>query len=695
MNAPTNNTSHNTQTDAGVPPAPPEAHQQAVAAELIEGQGDEGEGRADSGMRGTYSPDDNRLRLYSVSRLDAATFERVKAAGFKWAPKQGLFVAPMWTPDRADLLLELCGDIDDEDTSLVERAEERADRFEGYSDRRGSDADAARRSVRAIADHVPFGQPILVGHHSERRARRDAQRIQDGMRRAVKLWETSTYWQERAKGAVRAAKYKERVDVGHRRIKTIEADKRKQQRTTDAAELFLKLWQREDLTRDQAMTIADRDHVSRCFPLAEFPRALPASQYEGSMSLWSALNGGVIDADTARVIAIGHYTRAIAQARRWIEHYDFRLAYERAMLGEQGGLPAERFELEVGGQVLAGGEWCTVLRITRKADAVVSVRTNRRYVPVIGVEEIRDYRAPSAEAAAAAKAATKLAPLCNFPGEGFIEMTADEWKRKHADYKSTRLAKATAEHGAYRYRSAMVSGGGYRLAQVFITDAKRVDPPPPPPAADAPPTVPPVERQVVARPLGQAKQPNEFTAMRDQLRNGGVQVVAAPQLFATPADLALRMVELAGIRNGSRVLEPSAGTGAIMRALREAPGGRAVRTAVEINGRLVDALRLREEGAEVLHADFLSCSVEQLGLFDAVLMNPPFANAADIQHIEHAVGFLKPGGTLVAICAAGPRQHERLQPLVERHGGIWEPLPAGTFSGVGTNVNTVLLSFDV
>jgi hypothetical protein len=39
-----------------------------------------------------------------------------------------------WTPSRADLLLELCGEIGDEDTSLVERAEERADRFDSYSD---------------------------------------------------------------------------------------------------------------------------------------------------------------------------------------------------------------------------------------------------------------------------------------------------------------------------------------------------------------------------------------------------------------------------------------------------------------------------------------------------------------------------------------------------------------------------------
>jgi len=63
--------------------------------------------------------------------------------------------------------------------------------------------------VSAIADNIPFGQPILVGHHSERRARRDAEKIENGMRKAVKLWETSEYWAQRAKGAINHAKYKD------------------------------------------------------------------------------------------------------------------------------------------------------------------------------------------------------------------------------------------------------------------------------------------------------------------------------------------------------------------------------------------------------------------------------------------------------------------------------------------------------
>jgi hypothetical protein len=54
----------------------------------------------------TYSPKDNKLRLYSSTRLARELYARVRGAGFIYAPKQELFVAPMWTPEREDLLIE-------------------------------------------------------------------------------------------------------------------------------------------------------------------------------------------------------------------------------------------------------------------------------------------------------------------------------------------------------------------------------------------------------------------------------------------------------------------------------------------------------------------------------------------------------------------------------------------------------------
>ena len=144
--------------------------------------------------RATYSPDDNKLRLYAASRLDPETYKKVHDAGFRWAPKQALFVAPAWTPGREDVLLSLAGEIEDEDSTLAERQEARAERFTGYSGKRASESAQALDEVERLAAMIPPGQPILVGHHSERRARRDAQRIENGMKRAVMLFERAEYW---------------------------------------------------------------------------------------------------------------------------------------------------------------------------------------------------------------------------------------------------------------------------------------------------------------------------------------------------------------------------------------------------------------------------------------------------------------------------------------------------------------------
>ena len=191
----------------------------------------------------TYSPEDNKLRFYPFARLAKEDYDRIKAHGFSWAPKQELFVAPMWTPERQQLLEMWCGEVGDEDKSLVDRATERAERFDNYSEKRESDANRAREAVSEISNGIPLGQPILIGHHSQRRAEKDAQKIQNGMEKAVRLWDQSQYWKDRAAGALRHAKYKELPDVRARRIKKIEAEKRKQERAKTEAEHLIRFWE--------------------------------------------------------------------------------------------------------------------------------------------------------------------------------------------------------------------------------------------------------------------------------------------------------------------------------------------------------------------------------------------------------------------------------------------------------------------
>jgi len=179
--------------------------------------------------------------------------------------------------------------------------------------------------------------------------------------------------------------------------------------------------------------------------------------------------------------------------------------------------------------------------------------------------------------------------------------------------------------------------------------------------------------------------------MKSNLKNGGATVAVAPTLYPTPEWLADQMVNVAFNFKAKfkYVLEPSAGTGDILHALIRRGINPVNTQAVEINYNLCDVLRKQRFKLQesVMCADFLDLEIDSIETVDTILMNPPFNDAQDIKHIEHAIGFLNKGGVLVAICANGPRQVKTLKP----RSSYWEELPAGSFKQAGTNVNTTLL----
>src|SRR4051812_7333314 len=102
------------------------------------------------------------------------------------------------------------------------------------------------------------------------------------------------------------------------------------------------------------------------------------------------------------------------------------------------------------------------------------------------------------------------------------------------------------------------------------------------------------------------------------------------------------------------------------------------------------------KGFKTIAGDFLALEPEEK--YDRVVMNPPFTNDQDIDHVLHAYKFLKPGGKLVAIMAKGftfgeNRKRSGFRDLLKQHGRIVMDLPAGTFKESGTMVETVVVVF--
>ena len=193
------------------------------------------------------------------------------------------------------------------------------------------------------------------------------------------------------------------------------------------------------------------------------------------------------------------------------------------------------------------------------------------------------------------------------------------------------------------------------------------------------------------------------------------------QQFSTPAAYAALCAWVSGVGEGDRVIEPSAGTGALC-AFALAAG--ATVHANELSARRADllAVLLAEAGPDVTgtpratptreNADHLDAVLPPAVRADVVLMNPPFSATAGrlgsrrvvtvgTDHVLQALKRLDAGGRLVAVLSAGVRRGKpthrafyeavdrpplRLRADVEVGGAVYRPY--------GTSVRTRVLVVD-
>jgi len=185
------------------------------------------------------------------------------------------------------------------------------------------------------------------------------------------------------------------------------------------------------------------------------------------------------------------------------------------------------------------------------------------------------------------------------------------------------------------------------------------------------------------------------TLIEAAMMTGSVKDPKVGDFFETPQMLARDIVLRANVSTGMSVLEPSAGHGRIAVAARDAGG---VVLCIEVDGDR--RAKLAGIGGLVVppgRHDFLERTPEQA--FDAVLMNPPFSREQDMVHVTHALGFLKPGGKLVAVTGPGwkfrqTKAADAFRALVDRWRARVEDLPEDTFKESGTGVRSCLLTIN-
>lgn len=124
-----------------------------------------------------------------------------------------------------------------------------------------------------------------------------------------------------------------------------------------------------------------------------------------------------------------------------------------------------------------------------------------------------------------------------------------------------------------------------------------------------------------------------------------------PGFFPTPKTLAAKLAKLVYIRESTACLEPSAGKGDLAQLMQDAGGTVDV---CEINHGLREMLRGK---FNLVGDDFLLLPAEQR--YSAILLNPPFEDGQDRDHLRHAANFLAPGGKLAGIVSAGMMHRTR------------------------------------
>ena len=595
-------------------------------------------------MNAQHNTQQNTITIQASAPVDARTFSSLRAAGFAWDMPRGAFIATA-TPEALQLARDLApieqskteqatpaceavqasgeaetvqasGEENDDGETVQASGEDareivndyearqaaRRERYASLADKMQTASAMHYSASRRAVEHIPLGQPILVGHHSERGHRATLARAHRAMDRSCEAASKAEHYAQRA------------ASVGSGGI------------SSDDPAALVKLRAEHAQAERLQQTMKDTNKVIRAH-----------KTHEARAAALVAL--GMSESQAAALLKPDFMGR--------IGFPDYRLKNNGANVRRIAGRIAE-------------------IEARRQADDVE--RAGNGYTYREDVDENRVmFEFPSKPADEVRDILKKAGFRWSPSRAAWVRQlnNAGRWHGQDAarqiDALSTPEDAAPGLQASGEEKTAQASGEEETAPQNIAAIAEPTPEPTPAPAADP---------------------GADFAAMRASLR-AGVQAVSAPQLFPTPATLAARMVELADIQPGARVLEPSAGTGRILDAI----GARQLLAlvAVECNHQLAARLATGYQAADVLTMDFLEYDPGEN--FDRVLMNPPFINGADIKHIQHAASLLKPGGRLVALCANGPRQRAQLMPLAE----YWEDLPAGTFKESGTDVRAALL----
>lgn len=92
-------------------------------------------------------------------------------------------------------------DIEERRKRFAEKKQRRIDRAHELAEKHKIAAESRYSAYRGIADRIPLGQPILVGHHSERGHRADIKRMDNHIKKMSEHLDAAKHFEKRAEAA--------------------------------------------------------------------------------------------------------------------------------------------------------------------------------------------------------------------------------------------------------------------------------------------------------------------------------------------------------------------------------------------------------------------------------------------------------------------------------------------------------------
>lgn len=181
----------------------------------------------------TINYDDGWLRFDPGQRMGKELFALIAKKVLTWKRGEQKFAGP-WTPGREDFFREYFGvEMELDETDLLELAEERAAFFQDWSQNAYTRSKAAYQRSDDIVKHIPMGQPILVGHHSEKHHRRHLAQSNAAMRQSVDEQRRAEKWEGRAQSTLNHAAARYGLTKISRRIQELQKEMRAKERELD------------------------------------------------------------------------------------------------------------------------------------------------------------------------------------------------------------------------------------------------------------------------------------------------------------------------------------------------------------------------------------------------------------------------------------------------------------------------------